>query len=69
MLPFLTPVFLYLPPLPPPYRTSSILYTVDSRHQWGTIVNGKIQVQDGTHITEQKILEGFLAAMKVLQNR
>ena len=53
----------------PVHRTASILYTADSSHQWGTMVNGRVQAQEGNHISEREISERFLRAMIQLQNR
>ncbi len=49
--------------------TSSILYTTDSSHQWGTISNGELIVQNGRHNQSQKIRNQFAQALKDLQNR
>ena len=48
--------------------TSSILYTADASHLWGTIVNGNIQSQ-GKHVNYTTILEGFNTALLELKNR
>lgn len=47
---------------------SAIVYTTDSSHQWGTIVNGSIQAR-GKHINYQMILENFNSTLRELKNR
>ena len=53
----------------PRHRTSSILYTADLTHQWGTIVNGEVRVSERVHCAAEEITEKFLKTMEELGNR
>ncbi|MDX2360899.1 MAG: formimidoylglutamate deiminase [Crocinitomicaceae bacterium] len=48
--------------------SSSILYSADATHQWGTIVNGVVQAR-GKHLKHAQITANFVSAMKALKNR
>ncbi|MCG8576453.1 MAG: formimidoylglutamate deiminase [Flavobacteriales bacterium] len=48
---------------------STILYSTDASHQYGTIAKGKLQVVNGRHVKESEILEDFKNCMKQLANR
>jgi len=52
----------------PKNLTSSILYTADASHQWGTIVNGEIKSK-GRPANYETILENFNATIRTLKNR
>lgn len=49
--------------------TASILYSSDTSHQVGTLVNGKWVVKRGVHIHQQEFRNKFLVAMKQLNTR
>ncbi|MBL4861849.1 MAG: formimidoylglutamate deiminase [Crocinitomicaceae bacterium] len=48
--------------------TSSIVYTADATHQWGTIVNG-VMMKDGKSENYDKIKSKFLETLHELKNR
>ena len=48
---------------------SSIIYTSDVSHQWGTIVNGKTVVSNGKHNSQDLITKNFIKAINELSNR
>lgn len=48
---------------------STMLYSTDSRQQWGTISNGKLVVKEGKHIHFDKIKENFRKTISELGNR
>ena len=50
-------------------KASSIIYTADSGHQLGTIVNGKICAIDGKHTQGGKIKSNFIKTLNELKNR
>ncbi len=49
--------------------TSSILYTADATHQWGTISNGNLIVQNGKHNHSKEISNNFIQSLNELKNR
>ncbi len=50
-------------------RTSSIVYTADASHHWGTIVNGELNASNGRHHQQDEIRADFAKTMKTLSNR
>jgi formimidoylglutamate deiminase len=48
---------------------STILYTADSTHQFGTIVNGKLIVENGRHKSYNGITDRFIQTIRNLKNR
>lgn len=48
---------------------STMLYTVDASHQWGTISGGKLIVKDGIHQNYEDIKADFTKTMRALNNR
>ena len=48
---------------------STMLYTVDSSHQWGTIVNGELVCKNGNHKSYDRIRENFSNCLESLKNR
>lgn len=48
---------------------STMLYTADATHQWGTIVNGKLVCENGKHKSYDRIRENFSATINRLKNR
>jgi formiminoglutamate deiminase len=49
--------------------TSSLLYTSDSSHIWGAIINGSIQAANGKHKNEETIKANFVKAINEIGNR
>jgi formiminoglutamate deiminase len=50
-------------------KASSIIYTADSSHQLGTIVNGKLLAFRGQHIHGEAIKSNFIQTLNELKNR
>lgn len=50
-------------------RASSIIYTADSSHQLGTIVNGELLVFRGQHVKGEEIKTKFIKTLNELKNR
>ncbi len=49
--------------------TSSILYTADATHQWGTISNGELKAANGKHLKKEEISAKFIQSLSELKNR
>lgn len=49
--------------------TSSIVYTADVSHQWGTIINGQLVASSGKHHSQDLITQNFIKTINELSNR